>query len=161
MMPSQSSRFGGKFKTTQGLTLIELVLSIALLSVLLAAAFGLCNSGIKVYKRCLEELSNMQNARYAVNKLSTSIRQAREVRLISDNKIEIRASDGSKVYYYLEYGILYREKNGGKNPVAELKSLEFSRSIGSDFIKITAKAGEEKYFILETAATPFGYSLID
>ncbi|TYP51618.1 prepilin-type N-terminal cleavage/methylation domain-containing protein [Thermosediminibacter litoriperuensis] len=158
-MPSKSSRFGGKFKTIQGLTLIELVLSIALLSVLLAAAFGLCNSGIKVYKRCLEELSNMQNARYAVNKLSTSIRQAREVRLISDKKIEIKAPDGSRVYYYLEYGILYREKYGGKNPVAELQSLEFFRPAGSNFIKITVKAGKEEYFILETAATPYGYCL--
>lgn len=154
-------RFAGIFKTRQGMTLIELVLSTALLSMLLAASFGFCSSGIKIYKQCLEELSNMQNARYAIYRLSVSISQAKEVKIISNNKIEIRLPDDSKVYYYLEAGTLYREKNGGKNPVAELSSLEFYRIPDSNSIRIVVKAGEERCFTLQTAVTAFGYWIGD
>lgn len=143
-------------RNEKGMTLIELILSAAILSLLLVASYTLLGSGMKIYKQSLEELSNLQNARYAINRLSIAIVQAKDVKVVSNSKIEIRLPDDSKVYYYLEYGTLYREKNGGKNPVAELSFIEFRQNPDSKAVKVALKAGKERSVTFQTSVTPFG-----
>lgn len=155
-MGFELSRIAEYFKKEKGMTLIELILSTALLSLLVAASYALFSSGMKVYRQSWEDLSRMQNARYAISRLSIAIVQAKDVNVISANKIEIRLSDDSKVYYYLEYGTLYRERSGGKNPVAELSFLEFHQNPDSKLIKIVLTAGKDRQITLQTSVTPFG-----
>lgn len=155
-MDLESSRIAGNFRNEKGMTLIELILSAAILSLLLVALYTFLVTGMKIYNQSWEDLSNLQNARYAMNRLSIAISQARDVKVVSNSKIEVTLADCSKVYYYLEYGTLYREKNGGKNPVAELSFLEFRQNSDSKLVKIVLKAGKERDITFKTSVTPFG-----
>ena len=96
-----------------------------------------------------------QNVRQAVSWLSTSIRQAKKIEIISENYITLTFFDGEKVNYYLEKGVLYREKNKGKNPVAYIDTLTFYKPIEQNYIKIdiSAKISGE-VFKITTKVTP-------
>nr|PZN04785.1 MAG: prepilin-type cleavage/methylation domain-containing protein [Bacillota bacterium] len=143
-------------KNEKGMTLIEVILTTALLSLLLVASYALISSGLKMYRQTLDESSDLQNARYAIYRLSVAIGQAKDVRVVSKSKVEIKMPDNSKVYYYLQYGTLYREKNGGKNPVAELSFIEFYQNPETKTVKIVLKAGRERGITLQTSVTPIG-----
>ncbi len=150
-------------KPEKGFTLIELVLSMALLSIVLAAAFNVYNYSINTYEADYKKMVVQQNARQALILLSKGIRQADTVEIISPFKINLRTDEGENIKYYLEKdnfsgkGVLYREKNKGKNPVAELENLNFSFSEGEKTVKIELSARlDDKWIQLRTEVTPSG-----
>ncbi|WP_422443964.1 PilW family protein [Thermoanaerobacterium sp. DL9XJH110] len=148
---------GGGIKAKDGFTLIELVVSVGLLCLVLTAAFSLYGFGTRAYDRDLKDIEMQQNARQAVMKLSSSIRLAREVHILSRDYIRIVTPNGENVDYYLQNGVLYRVRNDGKNPVAKLKTLTFVRPEDKNYIEILVSAEEgDKAIEIKTKATPFG-----
>ncbi|HHY05171.1 MAG TPA: prepilin-type N-terminal cleavage/methylation domain-containing protein [Thermoanaerobacterales bacterium] len=142
-------------KKQRGFTLIELIISLAIMSIVMITAFNMYNAGIREYQYNFEQMELKQNVRQAVSWLSTSIRQAKKIEIISENYITLTFFDGEKVNYYLEKGVLYREKNKGKNPVAYIDALTFYKPIEQNYIKIdiSAKISGE-VFKITTKVTP-------
>lgn len=145
---------GENTDSRDGFTLIELILSLGLLSLVLTTAFILYSSGQKSYDSENAKIFDSQNIRQAFLWLSTSIKQAKTIESISENEIKIINSSGEKIIYYFSNGMLYRKKNNGVNPVAELGQASFSRS-GKYSVEIFLKAKNSNY-ALTTKLTPFG-----
>ncbi|WP_296971144.1 prepilin-type N-terminal cleavage/methylation domain-containing protein [Tepidanaerobacter sp. EBM-38] len=145
-------------KRKNGFTLIELILSLGLLSLILTTSFNLYDAGQKSYENENNKIFAQQNARQAFLWLSTSVKQARSVEVISENSIKIVTSDGEKLIYYFENGVLYRQKNNGTNPIAELSQLKFKQPKDKKYVEIflaiQVKKGDD--IIIKTKATPFG-----
>lgn len=137
-----------------GFTLIELVLSLGLLSLVLTTAFLLYSAGQKSYDKENAKIFDRQNTRQAFLWLSTSVKQAKTIESISENEIQIISGSGDKIIYYFSNGMLYRKKNNGVNPVAELGQASFSPS-GKYSIEIFLKA-KNSNSVLTTKLTPFG-----
>ncbi|HHY70203.1 MAG TPA: prepilin-type cleavage/methylation domain-containing protein [Thermoanaerobacterales bacterium] len=145
------------FKNIKGFTLIELILSLGLLSLVLITAFTLYSAGRKAYERENYELFVQQNARQAFLWLSTSVRQAKSVEIISENKIKTITGNREVITYYFENGVLYRRKNTGTNPIAELSQLRFTQPSGKHYVEIsllTKTNGAD--IVMSTKVTPFG-----
>ncbi len=151
-------RIGENTKNIKGFTLIELILSLGLLSFVFITAFTLYSAGQKAYERENDRLFAQQNARQAFLWLSTSVKQAKSVEIISENKIKIITSGREVVTYYLENGVLYRKKNTGINPIAELSRLKFTQPEGKHYVEIfLSTKTDSSSIVMETKATPFGF----
>lgn len=147
------------YKWGQGVTLIELIISLSLVGIILAVVFNLYSNGVKSYNDSISEYFIMQNARQAIMRLSSAVRLARDVKIISQNKIQIVTPDFEKIFYYLDRNVIYREKNYGKNPITDIdvESLKFIQPKGSKYIEIYIKVKKDgRFFELKTKATPFG-----
>lgn len=151
------SRTEVNIEGTQGFTLIELVLSLGLLSLILTTAFTIYSAGQKAYERENDMLFAEQNARQAFLWLSTSVKQAKSVELISKNKIKTITGHREVITYYFDNGVLYREKNTGINPIAELSCLRFTQPEGKRYVEIFLTTNMQNAdMVIKTKATPFG-----
>ena len=98
-----------------------------------------------------------QNARQAFLWLSTSVKQAKSVEIISEKEIKTITGNKEVVIYYLENGMLYRKKNTGINPIAELSQLKFIQPKGKNYIEIFLSTETESgNIVIRTKAAPFG-----
>lgn len=147
----------GNTENIKGFTLIELILSLTLLSLVLITAFSLYTVGQRAYERENDRLFAQQNARQAFLWLSTSVKQAKSVEIISDDEIKTITGGKEVVTYYLENGVLYRKKNTGINPIAELSRLKFTKPQGKDYVEIHLSIEtRSEAIVMRTKATPFG-----
>lgn len=101
------------------------MVSVSLISLILISVFNFYSSGIKTYKEDFQKLMIQQNIRQAFGRLSSCLRLAKAYEIISPHKVKIITPDDNVVFYYLENSQLYREKNGVKNPIAEIKKINF------------------------------------
>lgn len=144
-------------ETSRGFTLVELILSLGLLSLILTVVFNFFSIGKKTYERESERIFAQQNTRQAVLWLSTAIKQAKSVKIINERKIETIGSRREKTIFYLQNGILYRKRNTGTNPIAELDTLKFIQPQGKQYVEIIlSKKADGKKYEIRTKATPFG-----
>ncbi|MDD4569449.1 MAG: prepilin-type N-terminal cleavage/methylation domain-containing protein [Tepidanaerobacteraceae bacterium] len=145
-------------KTQKGFTLIELILSIGLLSLILTTTFTLYSAEKKTYERENQRLFVQQNTRQALLWLSTSIKQAKNVQVKSERRIETITSYGDVISYYFEKGVLYRNKNNVSNPIAQISFLRFSQPKNKGFVEIIISTeANDSDMEIRTKATPFGY----
>jgi len=114
----------------------------------------LYSSGQKSYDSENAKIFDSQNIRQAFLWLSTTVKQAKTIESLSENEIKIISGSGEKIIYYFSNGVLYRKKNNGVNPVAELGQVSFSRS-GKHSVEIFLKA-KNSNSVLTTKLTPFG-----
>jgi len=143
-------------KNSQGFTLIELIISLGLVSLILTTAFTIFSAGQKAYKREGDRLYAQQNARQAFLWLSTSLRQARNVEVISENEIKITTGAREEITFYFQNGVLYRRKNNGTNPVAELSNLRFTKDKGMHNVDVLLSISTQSDdVVIKTKVTPF------
>ena len=72
-------------------------------------------------------------------------------------KSETIGSRREKTIFYLQNGILYRKRNTGTNPIAELDTLKFIQPQGKQYVEIIlSKKADGKKYEIRTKATPFG-----
>lgn len=120
---------GFSFKTGQkGVTLIELVLTVGLMSLITALLFFVYSAGVKTWELGDAQSETVQNARIAMERLISAIRKGRYVEVVSPREIKITMPFGDEITYYLLGDQLIRKRAGGANPVAgKITELKFSR----------------------------------
>lgn len=82
-----------KMKNDMGFTLIELVISMVLLCIILTPAYALLKSGLYSWAHGTEHIDVVQNMRFAMDRMTTEIRQAVDEPLIianADGVIQIK-----------------------------------------------------------------------
>jgi len=149
-----------KYKGKKGFTLIELIVSMAILAIILSITFGTI-SRYYLVKTFYEQQMNLQkNFLYAMDRLSDDLRQSTEMVEPANNAIidatkndplTFKDNNGTEISYYLDgnetYAIYKKVGNGTPEPVTEemhqLVRLYFIR-YGSDLT--AAIVGQVTYF---------------
>lgn len=106
----------------QGLTLVELLISLALAASLLTAMFGLLSSSLKTGMFDRSQIELQQTARIALDMMVRELRFSRTVSLPDSTSLAftVPRSDGSydTIHYFQDSdGILRRNHGGGNQPV--------------------------------------------
>lgn len=146
------------FKRQRGFSLIELVAAIGILSIIVTSSVFLFNSTNKVSYHLEDEMFVHQNARQALMWLSANIRRAKSAEIVSQDKIKLRLYwNNEMITFYLKNNVLYTEKNGGVNPIAQLNALRFTRPEGANYIEIEMQCIKNDCSLkLITKVTPIG-----
>lgn len=143
----------------KGFTLIELTVSIGLIGVILLSVFNFYSTGQKAYRKSQDQLYVQQNARQAILWLSNSIKQAKRVDIVSKSEIRITTGNGEEIDFYLKEGVLYRRKNHGVNPIADVESLKFIQSNDKTIAVVLSTEGEYDRIEITIRAVPMGVSV--
>lgn len=85
----------------KGLTLVELIIAIGLLSAIIAAISAFYIAGSKGFAREISTVDNQRNVRRATNEIGREIRRAKEADVVS-GKLRLSYSDGAVIEYYLD-----------------------------------------------------------
>ena len=126
----------------KGMTLIELVIGLGLMSMVLAVLYAIFFTGLKSFDRQIENANNQTTARQTLSYIGREIRRAeKKIEVDADNKGLKVEYGGSEIKYEFLNNILYRVKNGTKNPMIEgIKDFNIEESEESDgtyFLNIT------------------------
>ena len=103
----------------KGMTLIELVIGLGLMSMVLAVLYAIFFTGLKSFDRQIENANNQTTARQTLSYIGREIRRADEIEVYGDRLVV--KYGGSEIEYEFNRlnNILYRVKNGTKNPMIE------------------------------------------
>lgn len=106
-------------KKQKGFTLIEILIYIAVSSVVLVVVVGFAREILKVRNKITIISKVEQNARYAMTRMVKEIREAEDIEVLDQNTIILQVSDVSRnpVIFDLGDGVLYI-KEGAVDPVA-------------------------------------------
>lgn len=122
----------------KGMTLIELVIGLGLMSMVLAVLYAIFFTGLKSFDRQIENANNQTTARQTLSYIGREIRRAENIEVYDDNKGLVVEYGGSKIEYEFLNNILYRVKNGTKNPMIEgIKDFNIEYLDGTNFLNIT------------------------
>jgi prepilin-type N-terminal cleavage/methylation domain-containing protein len=139
---------GGK----QGITLVELVVSMAVMSIVVMIAFGMYSSVSNSWNMGIRRFEIQQSVRIASEILTKEIRSAYSA-VITQNSLQLKQPKNKNLSFYLSGSQIIRKSGNIGNPVANnIKNLEFSKE--GQIVKIRIKAQlEDVSFSLTTAAT--------
>lgn len=124
----------------KGMTLIELVIGLGLMSMVLAVLYAIFFTGLKSFDRQIENANNQTTARQTLSYIGREIRRADNIEVYGDNKGLVVEYGGSEIEYEFNRlnNILYRVKNGTKNPMIEgIKDFNIEELGGTYFLNIT------------------------
>lgn len=124
----------------KGMTLIELVIGLGLMSIVLAVLYAIFFTGLKSFDRQIENANNQTTARQTLNYIGREIRRADNIKVYDNNKGLVVEYDGSEIEYEFNHlnNILYRVKDGTKNPMTEgIKDFYIEYLDGTYFLNIT------------------------
>lgn len=124
----------------KGMTLIELVIGLGLMSMVLAVLYAIFFTGLKSFDRQMENANNQTTARQTLSYIGREIRRADNIEVYDDNKGLVVEYGGSEIEYEFNHlnNILYRVKNGTKNPMIEgIKDFNIEELHGTYFLNIT------------------------
>jgi prepilin-type N-terminal cleavage/methylation domain-containing protein len=127
----------------KGMTLIELVIGLGLMSMVLAVLYAIFFTGLKSFDRQMENANSQTTARQTLSYIGREIRRAeKKIEVDVDNKGLKVEYGGSEIKYEFNRldNILYRVKNGTKNPMIEgIKdfNIEYSDDTYFYFLNIT------------------------
>ena len=124
----------------KGMTLIELVIGLGLMSMVLAVLYAVFFTGLKSIDRQMENANNQATARQTLSYIGREIRRADNIEVYGDNKGLVVEYGGSEIEYEFNHlnNILYRVKNGTKNPMIEgIKDFNIEELHGTYFLNIT------------------------
>ena len=115
-------------RNEKGLTLIELIVTLLIVSLLLGSIYGILQGTLRVWLHGSEKIDIQQNARIAMNTLESEIKRADRVNANSTATSLNLIIDGQLVRYHLSGTQLLRATSGGgNNPVAyNLKEIRFT-----------------------------------
>lgn len=125
----------------KGMTLIELVIGLGLMSMVLAVLYAIFFTGLKSFDRQMENANSQTTARQTLSYIGREIRRAeKKIEVDVDNKGLKVEYGGSEIKYEFNHlnNILYRVKNGTKNPMIEgIKDFNIEELGGTYFLNIT------------------------
>ncbi len=85
-----------------GLTLIELIIAIAVLSLIIATLFSFYLTGLKTWNRCIDNIEYQQTTRIAINKIIKELQFAHKVKYDVENNA-FEAGSPSEIIYFRIY----------------------------------------------------------
>ncbi|MGI5859533.1 MAG: PilW family protein, partial [Tepidanaerobacteraceae bacterium] len=143
------------FKKNSGMTLIELMVSIGIMVMILAAIFGFYSAGIKSWLISENQMDVQQNARTAFDWICRDLKVAREYEILSQQSLSITPYKGDKTIYQKVGKQLIMEKNGNQAPVADyIDDLRFEQMPGG-IVKIDLIVENNSYEVkLSTKIEP-------
>lgn len=115
----------------RGFTLVELMLSILLLSILFLAAWGLFARGFVFWKQGEHRVDMYDSLRISLDRMGRELRYTGGISIASDsNNLSFITAEGKNVKYYCSLHQLIRGEQGlsgwGYNPVAsDIESVQF------------------------------------
>ncbi len=124
----------------KGMTLIELVIGLGLMSIVLAVLYAIFFTGLKSFDRQIKNANSQTTARQTLNYIGREIRRADNIKVYDNNKGLVVEYDGSEIEYEFNHlnNILYRVKDGTKNPMIEgIKDFYIEYLDGTYFLNIT------------------------
>jgi prepilin-type N-terminal cleavage/methylation domain-containing protein len=147
-------------KNKKGFTLIELIVSMAILAIILSITFGTISRYYIVKTFYEQQMDLQQNFLYAMDRLSDDLRQSTVmvepsnnaiIDATKDDPLTFKDSNGTVISYYLDgngtYAIYKKVENGTPEPITEemhqLVRLYFIR-YGSDLTAVIV--GQVTYF---------------
>lgn len=143
-------------KNNKAFTLIEVLLSIAISSIIIIVAFSVFHAGSISWEKIEEKADVNQNARIVMETIISDIRRCNKADVISDERIKLHFGEFEIVEYYLEGTNVFREKNTGKNQVAyNIQKLKFTNNEGVITLLIEGKYNDQK-MDLKSSAKPRG-----
>lgn len=151
----------------RGFTLVELLLSLALLGLVAAAIFTLYYSGVLAWQRSVERIDRQQNARAAMELIDRELRFADWIEIPREGEIRYRLKDDfghGKERFYRRFRLqgeqlLVEEIREGKtyacNVVAlGVSTIQFSKDASGN-ISVTIDAGDAGAAVtLQSSVTP-------
>ncbi|OPX88399.1 MAG: hypothetical protein A4E53_02037 [Pelotomaculum sp. PtaB.Bin104] len=123
-----------------GFTLVELMLSILLLSILFLAAWGLFAQGFVFWKQGEHKVDMNDSLRISLDRMGRELRYTEGISTVSDiSSLNFKTAEGKNVKYYCYSNQLIRGEQGlsgwGYSPVtSDIESIEFiyTTSFGLD-----------------------------
>ena len=120
---SMDARFRGNDNSRRGMTLIEAVLSLALIALILVSLTNVLNVSLKAWRLSGRDDDLIQNARVAMERMTSDIRYAVAISEFSGGALEFSTryvedeDDQTEVIRYYKSGSgLYRSVDGEENP---------------------------------------------
>lgn len=139
---------GDFFKKQKGLTLVEMIVSMTILSVVLTLSYTFFNNGIREYHRSVQLIEQKQNVRHALGFIAKKLQNAYEKDVLV--KPQSRGDDliiGQEAYRFVGSTIWvnHQRQNSSSpfNPLVENIS-EFSVSKKDRQIFISISSGSEQ-----------------
>lgn len=110
-------------KHDKGMTLIELVVGLAVLSLATALLYMIYSTGLKQFSSESATIENQYNIRQAMSFIGREIRRADLIR-VANNQLELTYLDINNnideiAYYYLSDNTIYKKSKGTANPLVE------------------------------------------
>lgn len=116
-------------RNNSGFTLVEMMVALALLSVMFISLYGFFLSGVIVWHRSQDKAEVEENLRIGINRLARELRQAKGIVSFNSTcggKLIFTGSDGSSISYFRStsgdaeqaYQLTRAVNGAGNNPVA-------------------------------------------
>lgn len=135
----------GHLKDTRGFTLIELMLSILLLSILFLAAWGLLGQSFIFWKQGEHRADMYDSLRISFDRMGRELRYAKGITTSSNSdSLYFLSAEGITVWYYCSSYTLYRKEQGEvSQPLAsDIQSVSYTyiNSSGSVVSDVSTQA---------------------
>ncbi|SDB98750.1 PilW family protein [Halanaerobium congolense] len=111
------------FKDEQGITLIEVILVIALISIISSAIYMTYTDSIKVWFFNKERVEIQQNHDIVQKWLERYVRQAKTVDYSVDKQLTIEFNESDEILFFLNNGFFSAKINS--EPVKQISNLKF------------------------------------
>ncbi len=142
-----------KKEKEQGIMLIEVLLALALLSMVLSTAYSFYFLGVKSYQEGSSHIDNQQNVRISADKINRELKWARNYTIFSGgSQIEFYFFNDNRRYSFRVRGgdLEFLIGTTVTKVACNIESVQFS-TLEPDLIKFTVTArGEEKKYDLST-----------
>lgn len=111
--------FNNKIKNNSGFTLIEVLIYIAVSSVMLVVVISFVRNILMIRNKITINSKVQQNARYVMARMVREIRYAEDLSVVDQNTLQLFVQDADRnpLYFDLQDGVLYM-KEGLNDPVA-------------------------------------------
>ncbi|HHT96472.1 MAG TPA: prepilin-type N-terminal cleavage/methylation domain-containing protein, partial [Clostridiales bacterium] len=106
----------------KGFTLIEMVITIAVLSLITGMALSIIISGVRFFQRETIISTNQENTRFVTRTIGKEIRRAKEVNIINDHTIQIIYEDSSEIKFVHIGDKISRIDNAGSGFTTDISS---------------------------------------
>jgi prepilin-type N-terminal cleavage/methylation domain-containing protein len=135
-----------------GFTLIEMMISMALIAVIAALAYTVLFQGISHFTAESEEVEAQSNVRYALSYLSRQIRKGESVSVVDPYNAYGAALCVDDTYYYYHGQMVYEKRpSGSPIPlVAGIAAMNLSQSESRITMTITSIADSRGHTVTET-----------
>ena len=132
-------------KNRKGITIIEFIITFALISTVLVAGYGLFSSGVNNFGRQIDNVDNQSKARQVIRHISSEIRKAEVIEFKDEGSIKI-----DEILHSFDEGANTLLKDG-KEFVVGIKAFKADLINGEIFLEITTLANNDKEFTLSSS----------